>query len=233
MNRNFVVFYCFILLVHLIAGSFDYDLIAFYSKPLLLIALLVYFGVSTRRLSTGLFRKLIVAALFFSLVGDILLLFQNEGSSYFLGGLSSFFLAHLAYLWAFTRVNRQNQEVELIKRQGWIMILILAYGFLFFRQLKDHLGTMSGPVIAYIVVISLMMLMAVNRYHRVSDRSFWLITIGALLFVISDSVLAWNKFVHPVAAAHILIMGTYGLAQLLIAGGAIAQVKDSVSTARE
>lgn len=233
MKRIFIIFYCLILIVHLFAGSFGYEYLEFATKPLLLSSLLVYFIVSTQRLNYGLFRKLIVGGLFFSFLGDIFLMFQSGSSPYFMLGLAAFFIAHLLYLWAFTRVYFQNQEVEIIKKQGWIMILILGYGIFFFRTVKDHLGKMSGPVIAYITVISLMLLMAVNRYNRVGKVSFWLIAIGALLFVISDSFLAWNKFMHQLTGAHLLIMGTYGIAQLCIMLGALRQVQATAGLVTE
>ena len=113
------------------------------------------------------------------------------------------------------------------------MVLIFGYGYFFFRTIKGHLGKMTGPVIAYITVISLMLLMAVNRYNRVGKISFWLIAVGALLFVASDSLLAWNKFMHPLFGAHILIMGTYGIAQLCIMLGALRQVKATAGLVTE
>lgn len=233
MKRIFIIFYSVILFVHLFAGSFGNEYLEFATKPLLLSSLLVFFIFSTQRMDYGKFRKLIVGGLFFSFLGDVFLMFQSGSSTYFMLGLSAFFIAHLLYLWAFTRVYIKNQEVELIKKQGWIMILILGYGIFFFRTVKDHLGKMSGPVIAYITVISLMLLMAVNRYNRVGKVSFWLITIGALLFVASDSFLAWNKFMEPFDDAHILIMGTYGIAQLCIMLGALRQVKATAGLVTE
>ncbi len=233
MKRIFIIFYSIILLVHLIAGSLGYNFLEWASKPLLLSSLLFFFIFSTQRMDYGKFRKLIVGGLFFSFIGDVLLMFQAGSSRYFALGLGAFLIAHICYLWAFTKVYLQNHQVELIKKQGWIMILILGYGIFFFRAIKEHLGKMAGPVIAYITVISLMLLLAVNRYGRVGTVSFWLIAIGALLFVASDSLLAWNKFMHHLTGAHILIMGTYGIAQLCIMLGALRQVKATAGLVTE
>lgn len=232
MNRVFIYCYCSLLLLHLIAGSLDFDLVVLVTKPLLLTSLLIYFIFKTRRLHYGLFRNLMVWGFFFSLMGDSLLMFQSGSKEFFMGGLGAFFIAHICYLWAFTKVYR-DQEIEIIKKQGWTMVLILGYGFFFFRLLQDNLGAMMGPVIAYIAVITLMLLMAINRYGRVGNRSFWLIAVGAVLFVISDSVLAWAKFMHPVNAAHLLIMGTYGTAQLCIMFGALSQVEEVAGVVTE
>ncbi len=155
--------------------------------------------------------------------GDILLIFQQVDGIYFVLGLSAFLLGHLGYIVAFTRTSDEGHNIALIKRQGWVMVLVFAYGYFFFKQLEPHLGEMIFPVLLYTVVICLMLLLAVNRYERVDRKSFQLIALGALLFVVSDSVLAWNKFVDPLPFSHSLIMTTYGLAQFFIAAGAMIQ----------
>jgi len=71
-----------------------------------------------------------------------------------------------------------------------------------------------------------MLLMAFNRYEKVSTRSFWSIAAGAVLFAASDSLLAWNKFVELLEFGDLAVMGTYGLAQLGIALGAVFQMKE-------
>lgn len=74
---------------------------------------------------------------------------------------------------------------------------------------------------AYIFVISIMAILAAYRYKRVNLYSFRLIYWGALFFVISDSALAYNKFVEPFSFSGVLIMATYMIAQYLITLGAI------------
>ncbi len=74
---------------------------------------------------------------------------------------------------------------------------------------------------AYIFVISFMMMMASFRNLRVNVISFRLILFGAMFFLISDSLLAYNKFVQPFNYANLLIMATYMIAQYLITIGAV------------
>ena len=74
---------------------------------------------------------------------------------------------------------------------------------------------------AYMFVISIMAILAGYRYKRVNLLSFRLIYFGALFFVISDSALAYNKFVEPFSFSGVLIMATYMIAQYLITLGAI------------
>lgn len=227
MKKVFILIYAVILSVHLYAGSVGFTEIEMCSKPALLVSLIIFFLFDTHDKKGGKFRNLILLGLIFSLGGDVFLMFQNLHNGYFLAGLISFLIGHLFYLWAFTITYLNNHEIPLIKRQGWVMVLVLGYGIIFFREIKEHVGSLIGPVILYTAVITLMLLMAVNRYGRVGRASFWLITFGAALFVASDSLLAWNKFVHHLPNSHFLIMSTYGVAQLLIMLGAIRQVEDT------
>ena len=224
MKPIFILIYALILGLHLYAGTVGFNEIEMCTKPVLLVSLIVFFLIDTHHRKVGKFRILILLGLIFSLGGDVLLMFQERESGYFLAGLISFLVGHIFYAWAFTITYLNNHVIPLIKRQGWVMVLILAYGILFFRAIKDHVGSFIGPVILYTAVITLMLLMAVNRYGRVGRQSFGLIALGAALFVASDSFLAWNKFVNTLPDSHFLVMATYGVAQLLIALGAVKQV---------
>ena len=226
MKNIFILIYAVILGVHLFAGHQGNAHLAMLSKPALLVSLILFFAITTFKKKNGKFRDLVLLGLVFCLAGDVFLMFQDLNKSYFLAGLIAFLIGHVFYVWAFTKTYLSNHEIPLIKRQGWVMILILGYGIMFFREIKEHVGSLIGPVILYTAVITLMLLMAVNRYGRVGRQSFWLIALGAAFFVASDSFLAWNKFVHHLPNSHLLIMGTYGMAQLLIVLGAARQVEE-------
>jgi len=80
---------------------------------------------------------------------------------------------------------------------------------------------MFVPALIYMIVILLMSISALNRYERVSLRSFTEVFIGALLFMVSDSLLAINKFSQPIPSASFFIMLTYITAQYFIVKGMI------------
>ncbi|MNR29801.1 YhhN-like protein [compost metagenome] len=80
---------------------------------------------------------------------------------------------------------------------------------------------MKLPVMVYTFVISMMMMMAAFRNQRVNTLSFNLILAGALCFLLSDSILAYNKFVKGFDFAGVLIMASYMAAQYLITMGAV------------
>lgn len=91
----------------------------------------------------------------------------------------------------------------------------------YYTMIRDYLNDFRIPVMAYMFVISVMAILAGYRYKRVNLLSFRMIYLGAVFFVISDSALAFNKFVQPYSFAGFLIMSTYMIAQYLITIGAI------------
>jgi len=227
----FTALYASLLLVHLAAGEFQ-DLhdamvyVAFASKPLLLLSLIGWVALAVYRWGTSAFSTLMLLGLAFSLGGDVLLMFQAVDESYFILGLSSFFAAHVCYIGAFTRTYRRDHEVALLRKQGWLLLVVVGYAVVFFKQITPFLGSMMFPVMLYTLVIAVMVLVALSRFGKVGGHSFWYVILGAVFFLASDSVLAWNKFVHSVAHSHLWIMGTYGLAQYYIALGARYQISD-------
>ena len=83
------------------------------------------------------------------------------------------------------------------------------------------LGEMRIPVLAYAVVITLMLVFALRRYRGTTAISFSTVAAGAILFIISDSLIAWNTFHETIRYASIAIMSTYVLAQYLIVQGLV------------
>jgi uncharacterized membrane protein YhhN len=75
------------------------------------------------------------------------------------------------------------------------------------------------PVLAYSLVLATMSLSAQNLYGLIQNKAYAWLVPGTVLFVISDSLIAFNKFGHPIPDASFLIMGTYILAQYLIYEG--------------
>lgn len=198
----------------------------FVSKPLLMLVLSSWFFFNSRRVGDR-FTLLIQAGLFFSLVGDIALMFTYKDDFNFLVGLGAFFLAQLCYAFAFA------QNISDVGGMDGLLVAILisfgigTYAFFFAWDLMPHLDDGLGiPVIAYVVAIALMGILAAFRYRRTYPRSFWLIMIGSLCFIASDSLLAWDRFRFPMKGAQVWIMVTYAIAQFMIAGGALAHVLD-------
>lgn len=194
------------------------------SKPELIPFLAGYFLSRTDH-TTGSIKKYVLAALFFSWAGDILLMFQEKDSNFFLFGLSAFLLAHIFYIFFFNRVRViENVKINL----SLLLIVALYYGGLIFL-LFFHLGDMKVPVMVYGAVISCMFMLAMHMlFIKNKAAGKWMMS-GALLFVMSDSLLAINKFYQPFQMAGVSIILTYGLAQLFITEGTIRYTRSTDS----
>jgi uncharacterized membrane protein YhhN len=152
----------------------------------------------------------ITLGLVLSLGGDVALMF--ESSRAFLIGLVLFLLAHIVYALVFTLFNGFHPQ-DLVTGAVLLVLAIATYLYL-----KPGLGSMKGPVIFYILVICFMVNRAISTFFgdAFSTTQAWLITLGAILFWLSDLVLAINRFRHPFKAERLGLFLYYG-GQLLIA----------------
>lgn len=152
----------------------------------------------------------ITLGLILSLGGDLALMFDSNRA--FRIGLLLFLLAHVVYAIAFTVPNGFYPQ-DLITGAA---LLLLAMGI--YQYLRPGLGKMKGPVLVYVLIICLMVNRAISTFFgdAFSITQAWLITIGAILFMLSDLVLAINRFRHPFKANRLSLFLYYG-GQLLIA----------------
>jgi uncharacterized membrane protein YhhN len=166
------------------------------------------------------FHRMIISALLFSWLGDITLEFQWVNDIFFMIGLSCFLIAQIIYLTAFFSTKGQN---VLFFSRIYLLLPVIAYGIFMIFLLYGGLGEMKVPVIIYTVVILTMLSSSLNRENKVNRQSYILVLIGAILFVLSDSMIAIDKFRFPFALSGIAIMITYITAQYLIALGCLKQ----------
>ncbi len=217
-HRAFTLIFIVIVILNLFAEFAYVPGLRIYVKPLICIALGFYLFSQTKLLSG--FNRLVFAALVLSLFGDCFFLFAGSDVYFFLYGLVSFLLAHIVYSLAFFRDFKNNPSAS--KYYGHLMLFVMGvFSLSYYSYIRDYLNDFRIPVMAYMFVISIMAILAGYRFRRVNLLSFRLIYWGALFFVISDSALAYNKFVEPYPLAGILIMSTYMIAQYLITMGAI------------
>jgi uncharacterized membrane protein YhhN len=198
---------------------FDLAMVHLLSKPLLLIWLLVYYVYSTKQ---DILSKMVLFALSFSWLGDVLLIFESEGEQYFIFGLLAFLVAHVFYMLAYKQHRYEDETKALIgvQRFRFSFPIILA-GTGLITVLYSHLGDLKIPVIAYALVLVGMVVNALFRFGRTSTPSFAMVFSGAILFMISDSLIAITKFLEPIAYGGFWIMITYVAAQYLIVQGLI------------
>jgi len=108
-----------------------------------------------------------------------------------------------------------------------ILIILFVVGLL--TLIYPNLNEMKIPVIIYALVISLMLWSSIIRRGHTSQISFRLVFTGSIFFILSDTMLALNKFWQPLPVSGFLIMSTYMLAQYLIVLGLLKHISSSSS----
>jgi len=176
--------------------------------------LAIFFTISSKKYSKYFYGVLM--ALFFSWLGDVFLIFEKQHELFFIAGLSAFLLAHLFYIFVF---KLDVMRFNLLKSKPYLPFLLLLYLVGFLYLLQPNLNELFLPVSIYALIICIMLLFAILRYGQVDPFSFKLSCFGALLFVLSDSVIAINKFLFPFEWAYTLIIVLYALGQFFIVKG--------------
>lgn len=153
----------------------------------------------------------IYLALICGFIGDLLLILPE----YFIGGLVAFLCGHIMYIYAFSKQN--NFKLYINKFSTWlVIILVTAYLLIFYHYIKFNLAQLQLPVLIYMIVISLMF---ISAYFRKRLKGYYYVIIGAINFIISDSLIAINQFVTKFLYDNELILITYIIAQFLIIFG--------------
>jgi len=153
----------------------------------------------------------VLLGLLFSFGGDLALMFQENRKAFMLG-LVLFLLAHVIYAVTFARLGRPSG------RDWAATAILLLAGAGFYWLMRSNLGKMRLPVIVYIVVISWMVSRAVSTLASplFGNGQAWMVTIGAVLFYVSDVILAAARFWKP-WPYHRISLAFYYAGQMLIA----------------
>jgi uncharacterized membrane protein YhhN len=205
--------YGLLTILYLVCGLAGKTEWLIYLKPLLMPLLMLALWINGKA-STS--RLILLAGLLFSLAGDVLLM-NDSVSNYFIFGLACFLLAHICYIWLFLSIAPQAFS-SLLKRPSYF-IIVLVYALTLLVVLWPRLGELRLPVAVYAGVISIMLLAAIAVAHQLKGITGNWILSGAILFVISDSLLALNKFLQSFPYAGVLIMLTYCVAQAFFVWG--------------
>ncbi len=153
---------------------------------------------------------LLLGALAGSLAGDVFLMLPGL----FIPGLVSFLLAHVFYIALF------RQGVPWFgQRAALAAALVLGAGMYAFLWWGGLPVALRGPVAAYVGVIALMAAQAWGCWAVLRDHAALMVALGACSFMLSDSLLAINRFVSPLPGAQVWVLSSYYAAQALIVGG--------------
>ena len=183
----------------------------FVLKPL---TTLLVIGVAASLSVEGPYAQAVLAALALSLCGDVFLMLGDGARASdraFIAGLVSFLLAHLAFVWAFV------QGLRAPELPGWLAAVVF-YAVALLFVLLPRAGALKLPVLAYCLVLAAMVFAAAARHASFGDADSLRAVLGALLFLLSDSLLGVRRFVRRYRFAQALILSTYWGAIGLIAG---------------
>ena len=193
----------------------------FIAKPAVMVALFIYLWTSVGLSGATIWFGL---GILFSLVGDVLLLWLDR---FFIFGLLSFLIGHIAYIIGF---NSPPSPLSL-----WGLILALIVGLSGARMVRRLLAgivekgqlRMRAPVTVYGIVLSLMLLSAMLK---LTDPSWAagasaLVGLGAFLFAASDIILAWNRFITPIKNGRMINIAIYHIGQILLIAGVVMQFR--------
>ncbi len=213
-NKLYLSVYIGFSIFYLLITAFDQEDIARILKPFLL-PILVFAVASSAHFGT---KKILITALTFSWIGDVILLFANKGEIYFILGLVAFLVSHVFYILLFSK-QAVSKTIKNKISFGAGIGLIVIYFLMMISTLAPKLGSLTIPVVIYAVVISTMLFYALKGSFQWNTIPYQSVLIGAIFFISSDSILAFNKFDQAIPYASFLIMITYLAAQFCIVWG--------------
>lgn len=159
------------------------------------------------------YARFVALGLLCSLAGDVFLMLPRDR---FVAGLASFLIAHVWYIGAFTRDGG-------FSRHSSTALPLVALGVILMSLLWPFLGALRLPVTAYMLVILAMAWQALERSRQDAHDGAWWAAVGAVLFVASDATLGLARFRADFAGSRALVLGTYYLAQWMIATSALVR----------
>jgi uncharacterized membrane protein YhhN len=206
-----------VAIIELSGHVFEIPEINQFSKPLLMPVLLVYFK---RALKVPMNLSFLIGsfALIFSWGGDVFLMFEPTNSNFFIFGLGSFAIAQILYMITFSKARNETQHIEVQTKLPYtIPFVIFSFGFLWYMW--PHIGELKVPVSVYSLLLLGIAVAAIYRMEETSLKSFNQVFFGAVLFILSDTLIAIDKFLTPMNYSGLFIMLTYILAQWNIVNG--------------
>jgi len=192
-------------------------------KPLLMPSLIGFYLFSKKTLQLYDFK--ILLALFFSTIGDILLMPTVD---FFIGGILGFLFAHIFYISAFLSDGRMS----LIAVKNWKKAILILGSFVYLSLLILLYPQLDTTILRIAIFIYASMLLTLLFSSIISNpsnpKSSDYIVIGALLFMLSDGMIAIDKFLYELPVSALLIMGTYTISQAFLVYGSLARNKQTL-----
>lgn len=217
MKNIWLPVFILVAAANLTGGLLEYKPLIFMTKPLLMPLLAMWLAIETQQQPPRFLKKMMFAGLGFATMGDVLLLF-GEQPLFFILGLVAFLFTHLSYIGGFSSISNLDNGF-LRRRPTWVLpFVVYAVGLVFWLW-PGIPEAMKLPVGIYAAVITFMAMSVFNLNKNISAQSFQFLFAGALLFMLSDSLIAVSRFSSAVTSPGWIIMGTYLVGQFLIVKG--------------
>lgn len=210
----FLVFFILLSVVHLVFEAAGSRAGRYITKPLLMPALAMYYGTAAAWPN-----PVLLAAIFCGWLGDIFLMIPDPQKTrrYFKPGLVAFLLGHFLYIAVFAAYLPDWANVPVL---GWACLSVfVAAGVVGCRLIAPHASEMLPAIIAYITIIVLMGASTVLPLGSVRTTGAVTAMSGAFVFMISDTINAYNRFVREIPLERLFTMGTYLIGQFLLVQG--------------
>lgn len=204
MSKNLSISFFFFALIYMVGLAYSVEFLW-----LLKVIPIAILGAVVLKTEPSAIRTILLLALVFSGCGDLLLAFDK-----FIFGVAAFLLAQLSYAVIFKKYWQG------IYHRWPLSLLLIIYLLSMVWLLIPNLGKLQLPVMAYLITIAIMGLLAVQS----SLNMRWAV-VGAILFIISDSFIAINKFIHPIPFESYWIMSSYYGAQFMLVTGFLNSIK--------
>jgi uncharacterized membrane protein YhhN len=179
----------------------EHKALEYVCKPLTMVVLIA--AALALDVDSSAVRAWFLIALVLCLIGDVLLMLPQD---LFVFGLASFLLGHIAYI-----VGMHVDGVDAGRLGIGAVLVLVAMGVIGVRILRGVRSgpepELTGPVVAYMTVISAMVASAIGTGHLAA-------VAGATSFYVSDALIAWNRFISETRHGRLAIMVTYHLAQV-------------------
>lgn len=209
-----MILFIMVSLAHLASEAVWSKAGRYITKPFLMPVLALYYVASAAQLNF-----IIITAIVFGWLGDIFLMIPDPQNTrrYFKPGLIAFLLGHILYIAVFAAYLPRVCNVP---AWGWgALAVYVAAGAVGFRLIASHAGKMLPAIVAYIVIIVLMGASTILPLGSVHMIGAVMAMAGAFVFMVSDTLNAYNRFVREIPFERIFTMGTYLGGQFLLVQG--------------
>lgn len=211
MSKSFLLAFLVACAASIAAGTFAGQTAALALKGVPMVMLIAWAGRPILNGDRERMRIFVFLGLIASIIGDYVIVFK------FVGGIVAFFFAHVFYLIGMGRPKSRTPAHALAAVPAGLL-----WVFMFWMMVVEGKAPpeMRAPVVAYLTVISVMFGRAFGRgLVYPADHFTRLFMVGAGLFVLSDSLIATNKWIFEVPQERLAILSTYYIGQLFITLG--------------